>query len=263
MTAGNIAQPREAPLRPLAPPRVPPAPPAPPEPHVRQDLIRVLIVDESPVVRLGLRSVLGEAGRCFIVGEAGTAAEAIDEARHRRPDVILMDIHLPGGDGPELCRSLREEFPAAQVVVFTTSVVESELLAAIVAGAVGYVLKDAAPERVVEAVERAAAGESLLDPASAREMMDWVRRYAAGPRQDDPLAALSPQERKILPLIARGMTNREIGEALILSDQTIKGYVSALLKKLRLSRRAEVAAFGARHLPHVAVPLVGEEARVA
>ena len=218
---------------------------------VRQNLIRVLLVDESPVVRLGLRRVLAET-RCYVVGDAGTAAEGLAEARRRQPDVVIMDLRLPDSSGADLCRTLRGERSATQVVIFTELVGEAALLEAIQSGANAYLLKGTAPERIVEAIERAVVGQSLLDPASARAMIGWVRRRASGAADDDPMSALSHQERRILPLIARGLTNREIGEALILSDQTVKGYVSTLLKKLGLSRRTEVAALVARDLPHVA-----------
>ena len=213
---------------------------------VRADLVRVLLVDSAPVVRLGLRSVLGAEAGCYVMGEAGTAAEALTQVQQWRPDVVVLDAHLPDASGADACRALREAAPETQVVVLAQGSDESALLGAIVAGAAGFLLKGTEPQLLAEAVTRAAAGESLLDPASTRDMLAWVQRRASGIPEDDPLAMLTAQEKRILPLIARGMTNREIGAALYLSDQTVKGYVSSLLRKLGMSRRAEAAAFIAR-----------------
>src|SRR6266542_5052837 len=204
--------------------------------------LRILLVDDHAIVRLGLRALFETVERFFVVGEAGTMADAVSEARHWQPDVVVMDVRLPDGSGVEACRAIRAERPATQVVMLTSYADEQALVASVVAGAAGYLLKGAAPDELIRAVERAARGESLLDSSSTRTVMDVLQRQLSGDATD-PIAALSDQEKRVLPFIARGMTNREIGAELFLSDQTVKGYVSSILKKLGLSRRAEAAAF--------------------
>ena len=207
--------------------------------------VRLLLVDDHAVVRVGLAALLGTVAGFEVVGEAGTAAEAVEAARRCRPDVVLLDVRLPDGSGVEACREIRAALPETQVVMLTTYADEDALIASVMAGAAGYLLKESQPERLIEAVERAARGGSLLDPGVTETVLNLIRRLGAH-APDDPLAGLSEQERKILPLIAEGKTNREIAGALYLSEHTVKSYVSNILQKLHLARRAEAAAFIAR-----------------
>ena len=204
--------------------------------------VKLLLVDDHALVRLGLRSLLETAVGFAVVGEAGSVAEAVAEARRSQPDVVLMDVRLPDGSGVEACREIRSERPEVAVLMLTSYADEDAIVASITAGAAGYLLKEADPERVLEAVEIVARGGSLLDPIAAPAVFEWMRRLGE-PAEDDPLVGLSEQERKILPLIAEGKTNREIAAALALSEHTVKTYVSHLFQKLHLKRRAEAAAF--------------------
>jgi two-component system, NarL family, response regulator DevR len=208
--------------------------------------LRVLLVDDHELVRMGLRTLLsGEAG-FVVVGEAGSVAEAVAAARTYRPDVVLMDVRLPDGSGVEACREIRSELPDARVLMLTSFADEDAVFSAIVAGASGYLLKQARADALLDAIRTVGRGGSLLDPAVAQKVLERIRASVVAPARDDKLAALSDQERKILPLIAAGRTNREIAEALYLSEHTVKAYVSDLLSKLALRRRSEAAALFAR-----------------
>jgi DNA-binding NarL/FixJ family response regulator len=209
-------------------------------------LVRLLVVDDHKVVRLGLGALFAPARHVAVVGEAGSAAEAVATARRLEPDVVLMDIRLPDGSGVEACREIRSQRPETRVVMLTSFPDEEVVVAAVMAGASGYLLKQSDPQGLIAAVQAAAQGESQLDPAVTETVLRWMR--GGGPARD-PLAELSEQERKILPLIAEGKTNREIAATLYLSEHTVKTYVSSLLHKLHLARRAEAAAFVARHQP--------------
>jgi two-component system response regulator DevR len=204
--------------------------------------VRLLLVDDHHVVRLGLRALFETAPQVAVVGEAGTASEALTQARRCLPDVVLMDVRLPDGSGVEACREIRSQRPETQVIMLTSYADEDAVVASLMAGAAAYLLKSTDPERLIEAVEVVAHGRSLLDPGVTQTVLEWMRRVATQP-QDDPLAELSEQERRILPLIAQGKTNREIAAALYLSEHTVKDYVSSILRKLNLARRAEAAAF--------------------
>jgi two-component system response regulator DevR len=210
--------------------------------------VKLLLVDDHQIVRLGLRNLFETVPHFLVVGEAGSVAAAVVEARRCRPDVVLMDVRLPDGSGVEACREIRSELPHTRVLMLTSYADEQAAIASIVAGAAGYLLKQTDPERLIEAVELVADGGSLLDPAVTETVLHWMQR-AGGEALDDPLAGLSEQERKILPLIAEGKTNREIATALYLSEYTVKTYVSSLLQKLHLARRSEAAAFIARRQP--------------
>src|SRR5437667_4254997 len=205
--------------------------------------ISVLVVDEHWLVRLALTNLFGKLRHFALVADATTAAGAIAAARTHEPDVVIMDVRLPDGSGIEACRQIRMNNPNTRVVMLTSFSDEEEVIAAILAGASGYLLKQSEPERLISAVQTAAAGGSLLDPAVTDTVLRWMRGTVSG---GDPSSRLSEQERKILPLIAEGKTNREIGAQLYLSEHTVKTYVSSLLKKLRLARRAEAAAYVAR-----------------
>ena len=209
--------------------------------------VRLLLIDDHEVLRLGLRTLFDTAGGFLVVGEAGTVAEGIAQARAQRPDVVIVDLRLPDGSGVEACREIRSERPETRVVVLTSYSDEDAVISSIVSGAAGYLLKQTPPRQLVEAVRTVALGGSLLDPAVTGVVLDRLKRTSAG-GAEDPLvvAGLSPQERNILPLIAEGKTNREIAEVLVLSERTIKTYVSNILQKLQLSRRSEAAAFSAR-----------------
>jgi DNA-binding NarL/FixJ family response regulator len=203
--------------------------------------VRILIVDDHEVVRMGLRSLLERRSRFLVVGEAASMAESIRAAQQSQPDVVIMDIRLPDGNGVEACREIRETNPNAKVIMLTSYADDEALFGSIMAGASGYLLKQTRGQALAEAVERVARGESLLDPSVTARVLERMRRLAAG--EGDELAVLSPQERKILALIAEGKTNKEIAEEIFLSDKTVKNYVSNILSKLNLRRRSEAAAF--------------------
>ncbi|HEY7060478.1 MAG TPA: response regulator transcription factor [Chloroflexota bacterium] len=207
--------------------------------------VKLLLVDDHRVVRLGLRTLFETAPQFAVVAEAGTVAEAVLAARRSQPDVVVMDVRLPDGSGVEACREIRSERPRTRVLMLTSYSDEDAVVASIMAGAAGYLLKQTDPERLVEATEIVAQGGSLLDPAVTQTVLQWMRRLGAQ-APEDPLIGLSEQERKILPLLAEGKTNREIAAQLYLSEHTVKTYVSNILQKLHLSRRAEAAAFIAR-----------------
>jgi two-component system response regulator DevR len=208
--------------------------------------LRLLVVDDHEVVRQGLVSLLDRRDGFQVVAEAGTVAEAVDQARRFQPEIIVMDVRLPDGSGIEACREIRAEFPATRVVMLTSYPDEEAVLSAIVAGASGYLLKQIRARDLVAALETVARGESLLDPAVTERVLERVRRIATGGYTDE-LAQLTPQEQKILALVAEGKTNKEIAAEVYLSDKTVKNYVSSILSKLNLERRAQAAAFVAKH----------------
>ena len=209
----------------------------------------LLVVDDHEVVRQGLVALLDRRTGFQVVAEAGTAAEAIEQARRFEPDLVVMDVRLPDGSGIEACREIRSELPNTRVVMLTSYPDEDAVLAAIVAGASGYLLKQVRARDLVAALETVAAGGSLLDPAVTGKVLDRMRRIAT---DDDELAALTKQERKILSLVAEGKTNKEIATEVFLSDKTVKNYVSSILAKLNLERRAQAAAYVARMKGHAA-----------
>ena len=208
--------------------------------------LRLLLVDDHEVVRQGLVSLLARRPAFQVVAEAGTAAEALAAARRFRPDLAIMDVRLPDGTGIEACRDIRAEMPETRVVMLTSYPDEEAVLAAILAGASGYLLKQIRGRDLVAALESVGRGDSLLDPAVTERVLERVRRVAAGEGHDE-LSELTPQERKILLLVAEGKTNREIAGEVFLSDKTVKNYVSSILSKLSLQRRAQAAAFVAKH----------------
>ena len=210
--------------------------------------IKLLLVDDHTIVRLGLTALFGTVARFVVVGQADSAAAAVTEARRCRPDVVVLDVRLPDGSGIEACREIRSEFPATRVIMLTSYADDDAVIASILAGAAGYLLKQVAPERLVEAIETVAQGGSLLDPVATAVVLDRIRRSAAPDGQAAP-TGLSEQEETILQLIADGKTNREIAGHLCLSEHTVKTYVSKILQKLQLRRRAKAAAFIARRSP--------------
>jgi two-component system, NarL family, response regulator DevR len=208
--------------------------------------LQLLIVDDHEVVRQGLVALLDRREGFQVVAEAGTVAEAVEQARKFEPDIVIMDVRLPDGSGIEACREIRAELPATRVVMLTSYPDEEAVLSAIVAGAAGYLLKQIRARDLVSALEAVGRGESLLDPAVTEKVLERVRRIATG-GQTDEMAMLTAQEQKILMLVAEGMTNKEIAADVFLSDKTVKNYVSSILSKLNLERRAQAAAFVARH----------------
>lgn len=208
---------------------------------------RVLLCDDHEVVREGLRTMLSRRQDMAVVGEAGTMQEAIETAAKAKPDVVIMDVRLPDGSGVEACRAIREARPETHVIMLTSYADDEALFASIVAGASGYLLKQTRGQAVVDAIQAVAQGRSLLDPDVTGKVLERVRR---GREQEDPaIASLTDQERKVLEQLAEGKTNREIGTALFLSEKTVKNYVSRILDKLGLSRRAQAAAYMAERRP--------------
>ncbi len=211
--------------------------------------LTVVVVDDHEVVRQGLVAMLDRRPGFQVVGEAGTVAEAIEVTGRFQPDLVVMDVRLPDGSGIEACREIRANLPATRVMMLTSYPDEEAVLAAIIAGASGYLLKQVRARDLVSALEAVGRGESLLDPAVTGKVLERMRRIATSD-QPDELAALTQQERKILALVADGMTNKEIAGEIFLSDKTVKNYVSSILAKLNLERRAQAAAYVARLKTH-------------
>ena len=210
--------------------------------------LRVMLVDDHEIVLMGLRTLLEDQPDLAIVSEATTAAEAIAEADHSLPDLILMDVRLPDASGVEACREIRARHPEMRVIMLTSYPDDNAVMASIMAGAAGYVLKQTRGRALIEAIRTVSAGGSLLDPAVTEKVLERIRSAAGS--ADDKLAQLNQQERHILALLADGKTNRQIGEALHLSAHTVKNYVSDILKKLGVARRAEAAAYYSRRSAH-------------
>lgn len=209
------------------------------------DPIRVLLVDDHVIVREGLKMVLGRDARIRIVGEAGTAQQAVSEACRANPDVVLMDIRLPDGTGVQACSDILEQCPQTRVLFLTSYVDDDTVLAAILAGAHGYLVKEIGVEMLVESIKRVAAGESILDPAATQRVLAWVKTHSGAP-PDASREALSPQEQRIVALVAAGKTNKEIAAELGLSPKTVKNYLSNIYQKLQITRRAQAAALFAK-----------------
>ncbi len=209
-------------------------------------VFRLLVVDDHEVVRQGLVALLDRREGFQVVAEAGSVREAVEQAARHAPDIVIMDVRLPDGSGIEACREIRAEHPDTRVVMLTSFPDEEAVLSAIVAGASGYLLKQIRARDLVAALEAVGRGESLLDPAVTEKVLERVRRIATGTYTDE-LAQLTSQERKILLLVAEGKTNKEIATDVFLSDKTVKNYVSSILSKLNLERRAQAAAFVAKH----------------
>ncbi|PKW25511.1 response regulator [Phycicoccus duodecadis] len=208
--------------------------------------IRVFLVDDHEIVRRGLRELLETVPELEVVGEAGTAAEALARIPATRPDVAIFDARLPDGSGIDVCREIRSRFPSTKALILTSFDDERALSSAVLAGAAGYLLKDIKGNGLIEAIRAVAAGRQLLSPADVeRARRSWARETRTDPR----LERLSPQERRVLDHIARGMTNREIGLALSLAEKTVKNYVTAVLGKLGMESRTQAAVFAATHPP--------------
>ena len=205
--------------------------------------IRVFLLDDHEVVRAGLRELLESDGGLQVVGEAGTAEDAIARIPATKPDVAVLDVRLPDGDGIEVCREIRSAHPEISCLMLTSFADDDALFSAIMAGASGYILKQVRGTDLVDAVRRVGQGESLLDPAVTTRVLDRLRHRE---EPEDELKGLTPQERVLLDYVAEGLTNRQIGERMFLAEKTVKNYMSSLLAKLGMSRRTEAAAFGAR-----------------
>jgi two-component system response regulator DevR len=210
----------------------------------RSEPIRVMLVDDHEVVRQGLRAMLEAAGMS-VIAEAGTVAEAVERAALTKPDVVVMDVRLADGSGIEATREIRDRNSTVSVIMLTSFADDEALFASIMAGASGYVLKQVKSNDLVRSIQTVAEGGSLLDPAVTGAVLDRLRK-GKHLLKDEKLARLSPQEERILGFVADGKTNREIGEAMNLAEKTVKNYVSAILTKLEVSRRAEAAAYIAR-----------------
>lgn len=205
--------------------------------------INVFLVDDHEVVRRGVRDLLESSGDVTVVGEAGSVSEALEAVPPAAPDVAVLDVQLPDGTGIELCRELRSQRPELHCLMLTSFPDDDALLDAVVAGASGYVLKQVRGSDLVDAVRQVATGHSLLDPVLRDRAAQRIR---SGPEEDERLRHLTPQERRILDLLADGMTNRQIADEMFLAEKTVKNYVSNLLSKMGMSRRTEAAVFAAR-----------------
>lgn len=208
-----------------------------------QQRIRVFLLDDHEVVRRGLKGLLEAEADITVVGEAGTSESAMGRMKALRPDVALLDVRLPDGDGVSLCREIRSMLPGTACLMLTAYGDDQALMGAIMAGAAGYVMKQTRGAELVDAVRTVAAGRSTLDAHTAQRVMERLRERTSGP---DPVAILSGQEKRVLELIGEGLTNRQIAEQMFLSEKTAKNYVSSLLAKLGMQRRSQAAAFAAR-----------------
>lgn len=205
---------------------------------------RLMIVDDHEVVRMGLRAALEVEPDFTVVAEAGNGKEAVEKARAHQPDIVLMDVRMDGGhDGIAACREIRNELPATKVLMLTSFAEEETVVAAVVAGAAGYVLKNVARARLLEALRSVARGESLLDSKVTKSVLEKLIGMHQQPGDDDELTA---REREVLALIAEGATNKEIAAKLVVSENTARNHVSHILSKLGFSRRSEAAAYAAK-----------------
>ena len=204
--------------------------------------VRVLIVDDHQIVRVGLRAVLSQQGSILVVGESATVAGVTRQVENLKPDVVLMDVRFPDGSGVDACRDLLASFPDLRVIILTSYADDDSVLAAVLAGAHGYVLKAIDALSLIGAIRSVSEGQSILDPAVTDRALAWLRGLAAG--KDMPgVEKLSTQEERVLALVAEGQTNKEIATALDLSDKTVKNYLANVFHKLHITRRSQAAAF--------------------
>jgi two-component system response regulator DevR len=208
--------------------------------------LRIIIVDDHEVVRLGLHTLLERHPDFTVVDEAATANEAVAKTLELKPDIVVMDIRLPGRSGIEACREITEQLPETNVIMLTSYAEEEMLFDAISAGACGYVLKQIGSDDLIRAVEAVGRGEALLDPALTQHVFARVRE-AARKEQEESFASLTDQEMRVLAQVAEGKTNRDIAKALFLGEGTVRNYVSSILNKLNLTNRAEAAAYAVKH----------------
>ena len=206
--------------------------------------IRVFLLDDHEVVREGIRALLESDDEIEVVGEAATADEAVVRAPLAKPDVAILDVRLEQGDGIEVCRDLRSMMPELTCLMLTSFADDEAMYASVMAGAAGYVLKQIKARDLSDDVKKVASGASLMDPRAVARV---VERIANPPAQDSSLASLSPQEGRILDLIAQGRTNKQIADAMFLSENTVKNYVTGLLRKLKVTSRTEAAIYATKH----------------
>ena len=207
---------------------------------------RIMIVDDHEVIRLGLRTLLENYPGFEVVAEASGAREAVQQVSTYRPDIVLMDIRLPGKSGIEACEEIINKFPQVKVIMLTSYAEDEMLFSAIKAGASGYVLKQVNSDDLVKSIEAVARGEASLDPAVTQRVFQEVRK-AIKEEEESAFNNLSQQERMVLKLVSEGKTNREISQKLYLGEGTVRNYVSSILSKLGVSNRAEAAAFAVEH----------------
>jgi two-component system, NarL family, response regulator DevR len=214
-------------------------------PRVKANTIRLLLVDDHEVVRVGLRTVLTQHDHITVIGESATTADAVRDAARLKPEVILMDVRLPDGSGVDACREILAANPQIRVIFLTSYADDDSVLAAVLAGAQGYVLKEIDSAALLRAVSAVAEGHSILDPSVTERALHWLRGIGSGSALPGT-EPLSPQEERVLALVAEGQTNKEIATALNLSDKTVKNYLANVFQKLRVTRRAQAAAFFAK-----------------
>jgi two-component system, NarL family, response regulator DevR len=207
---------------------------------------RILLVDDHEVVRIGLKSLLERHPQFTVVGEAGSAREALEQVANLKPEVVVMDIRLPGTSGIEACEEIINKFPGTKVIMLTSYAEDEMLFSAIRAGASGYILKQIGSDDLIKALEAVSRGEALLDPAVTQRVFQEVRR-AVKEEEASAFAHLSQQEKHVLLLVSEGKTNREIAKALFLGEGTVRNYVSSILSKLAVNNRAEAAAYAVEH----------------
>ena len=207
---------------------------------------RIILVDDHEVVRLGLKSLLEQHPQFDVVGEASSAREALEQVASHKPDVVVMDIRLPGTSGIEACEQIVNQFPNTKVIMLTSYAEDEMLFSAIRAGASGYILKQIGSEDLVKAIESVGRGEALLDPAVTQRVFQEVRR-AVKEEEASAFSHLSQQEKHVLLLVSEGKTNREIAKSLVLGEGTVRNYVSSILSKLSVNNRAEAAAYAVQH----------------
>jgi DNA-binding NarL/FixJ family response regulator len=208
---------------------------------VKSDPIRLLIVDDHKMIRLGLTTMFSRHPAIEVIGEVGTMADAVTETTRLKPHVVLMDVRLPDGTGIEACREIRAVCPDTQVLFLTAFADDETMFSSVVAGAAGYLLKQAEEESVVRAIETVAKGQSILDPAVTETLLQRVRSLSAQ-AETMLIGALSPQEERVMKLVVMGKTNKEIGSEMGLSEKTVKNYLSNIFQKLQVSRRSQAAA---------------------
>jgi len=206
------------------------------------DPVRVFLLDDHEIVRRGIADLIDAADGITVVGEAGTAAEALHRIPAAEPDVAVLDVRLPDGSGIDVCRDIRSSMPQVRCLILTSYDDNDALFAAVMAGAAGYVLKEIRGSSLVDAIRQVAGGKSLMDPNVTERLLTRLRE---GTPEDARLASLTAREKEVLALIADGLTNRQIGERLFLAEKTVKNYVSGLLAKLGMERRTQAAVYGA------------------
>jgi two-component system response regulator DevR len=204
--------------------------------------IRLLLVDDHEVVRVGLRTVLHNHHSITVVGEAGTKAAAVRAVKRLRPDIVLMDVRLPDGSGVEACRDILTSYPTTRIIFLTSYADDESVLAAVLAGAQGYVLKNIDSILLIRSIRTVSNGQSILNPALTQRALNWIKAW---PEQNGPVRgqSLSPQEERVLALVAEGLTNKEIAATMQLSDKTVKNYLANIFQKLHIARRAQAASF--------------------